>query len=88
MSKAQDKVVFVCQECGKESLKWLGRCPDCQQWNTFVEMTVRAEPALAVRAPAPTHAGPPRAVAKAAVAPARMHVGHVPNSSRRWVSIR
>ncbi len=47
MSKAQDRVVFVCQECGKESLKWLGRCPDCQQWNTFVEMTVRAEPALA-----------------------------------------
>jgi DNA repair protein RadA/Sms len=36
-------VVFVCQECGKESLKWLGRCPDCQQWNSFVEMTVRAE---------------------------------------------
>jgi DNA repair protein RadA/Sms len=38
-------VVFVCQECGKESPKWLGRCPDCQQWNTFVEMTVRAEAA-------------------------------------------
>ena len=40
MSKS-DKVAFVCQECGKESLKWLGRCPDCQQWNSFVEMTVR-----------------------------------------------
>ncbi len=47
MSKPSDRVVFVCQECGKESLKWLGRCPDCQQWNSFVEMTVRAEPALA-----------------------------------------
>jgi DNA repair protein RadA/Sms len=47
VSKAQDRVVFVCQECGKESAKWLGRCPDCQQWNTFVETTVRAEPALA-----------------------------------------
>jgi DNA repair protein RadA/Sms len=35
-------VVFVCQECGKESLKWLGRCPDCQQWNSFVEMAVSA----------------------------------------------
>ena len=42
MSKS-DKVVFVCQECGRESPKWLGRCPDCQQWNSFVEMTVRAE---------------------------------------------
>jgi DNA repair protein RadA/Sms len=41
--KASGRVVFVCQECGKESPKWLGRCPDCQQWNSFVEMTVRAE---------------------------------------------
>jgi len=39
--KSSAKVVFVCQECGKESPKWLGRCPDCQQWNTFVEVTVR-----------------------------------------------
>ncbi len=31
------KTVFVCQQCGKESPKWLGRCPDCQEWNTFVE---------------------------------------------------
>jgi DNA repair protein RadA/Sms len=31
------RTVFVCQECGKESPKWLGRCPDCQQWNSFVE---------------------------------------------------
>ena len=39
--KAAAKLVFICQECGKESLKWLGRCPDCQQWNTFAEMTVK-----------------------------------------------
>ena len=37
--------MFVCQECGRESAKWLGRCPDCQQWNTFVEMTVKTSPA-------------------------------------------
>jgi len=42
MSKSQGKVVYMCKECGKESLKWLGRCPDCQQWNSFVEMTVKA----------------------------------------------
>ena len=35
-------MVFVCQECGKESFKWLGRCPDCQQWNTFVETRASA----------------------------------------------
>ncbi|MDP2662997.1 MAG: DNA repair protein RadA [Dehalococcoidia bacterium] len=29
---------FVCQECGNESIKWLGRCPDCGGWSTFVEV--------------------------------------------------
>jgi DNA repair protein RadA/Sms len=43
VSKSSSKVVYVCRECGKESLKWLGRCPECQQWNSFSEMTVRAE---------------------------------------------
>ena len=36
MSKAP-KPVFVCQECGSQSAKWLGRCPDCDAWNSFVE---------------------------------------------------
>ena len=36
MSKAS-KPVFVCQECGSQSSKWLGRCPDCEAWNSFVE---------------------------------------------------
>jgi DNA repair protein RadA/Sms len=36
------RTVFVCQQCGKESLKWLGRCPNCQQWNSFVETTIAA----------------------------------------------
>ena len=31
---------YVCQECGAESIKWLGRCPSCGQWNTLVEETV------------------------------------------------
>jgi DNA repair protein RadA/Sms len=29
--------IFVCQQCGRESIKWLGHCPDCEGWNTFVE---------------------------------------------------
>jgi DNA repair protein RadA/Sms len=33
------KTIYVCQQCGKESLKWLGRCPECQAWNTLVETT-------------------------------------------------
>lgn len=34
---AKQKTKFCCQECGYESLKWLGKCPGCQAWNTFVE---------------------------------------------------
>lgn len=29
--------VFFCRECGHESVKWLGQCPGCHEWNTFVE---------------------------------------------------
>jgi len=29
--------MFFCQECGHESSKWMGQCPSCKQWNTFVE---------------------------------------------------
>ncbi len=35
---AKAKTVFVCNQCGYESGKWNGRCPDCGEWNTFEEM--------------------------------------------------
>ncbi|MFA6246279.1 MAG: DNA repair protein RadA [Mucilaginibacter sp.] len=34
---AKTKIAYFCQSCGYESPKWLGKCPSCQQWNTFVE---------------------------------------------------
>ena len=34
------KTVYFCQECGYESSKWMGQCPGCKAWNTFVEETV------------------------------------------------
>ncbi|MBM4277177.1 MAG: DNA repair protein RadA [Deltaproteobacteria bacterium] len=34
---AKNKTQFVCQSCGYQAPKWLGRCPGCQEWNTFVE---------------------------------------------------
>ena len=37
---AKAKTVFVCSECGYESAKWLGKCPACNQWNTFYEEKV------------------------------------------------
>ncbi|MDE7285450.1 MAG: AAA family ATPase, partial [Lachnospiraceae bacterium] len=40
MAKGKNTVVFFCQECGYESSKWMGQCPGCRQWNTFVEENV------------------------------------------------
>ena len=34
---AKVKIVYACQSCGYQSPKWMGKCPDCNQWNTFVE---------------------------------------------------
>ncbi len=34
---AKNKTTFVCQECGYESPKWLGKCPNCSTWNSLVE---------------------------------------------------
>ncbi len=34
---AKKKTKFVCQSCGYESVKWLGKCPACNEWNTMVE---------------------------------------------------
>lgn len=39
--------VFACTECGAQSPKWLGRCPDCNAWNSFVEETATATQAAA-----------------------------------------
>jgi DNA repair protein RadA/Sms len=42
MSKT--KTAFFCQNCGYETVKWLGQCPSCEQWNTFVEELIQKEP--------------------------------------------
>jgi len=39
----KSRVVFVCGQCGRQSPKWLGKCPGCQQWNTFIEQAVAAK---------------------------------------------
>jgi DNA repair protein RadA/Sms len=43
MAKAST-TVYVCQKCGNQSRKWLGKCPDCGEWNSFVEERARAVP--------------------------------------------
>ena len=37
---AKDKQIFYCKECGNEFSKWLGQCPSCKAWNSFVEEKV------------------------------------------------
>src|SRR5215211_19804 len=37
------KTAYFCQNCGYESAKWLGKCPSCQQWNSFVEEVVQKD---------------------------------------------
>ena len=39
----KDRTVYVCDYCGQESLKWVGKCPSCGKWNTMKEFTVRVE---------------------------------------------
>jgi DNA repair protein RadA/Sms len=40
---AKAKTIFICQSCGYQAPKWLGRCPDCQGWGTLVEELVGEE---------------------------------------------
>ena len=39
MAKGKNTTIFFCQSCGYESSKWMGQCPGCREWNTFVEET-------------------------------------------------
>jgi DNA repair protein RadA/Sms len=40
---AKTKTTFFCQNCGAQSPKWVGKCPACSEWNTFVEEVVQRE---------------------------------------------
>lgn len=43
---AKTKTVYVCSECGQESVKWVGRCPSCGQWNTMRELHLAPDTAV------------------------------------------
>ncbi len=40
MAKGKESFVYYCSECGYESSKWMGQCPGCKSWNTFIEEKV------------------------------------------------
>lgn len=64
----KEKTAYVCESCGYDSPKWIGRCPSCGQWNMFKE--VRLGPASGVR---PAAASLPASVGRPAVRPVRLH---------------
>ena len=49
MKDVKIKTVYICSECEYESPKWLGKCPKCNSWNTFVEDAISVESASAVK---------------------------------------
>ncbi|RLC56854.1 MAG: DNA repair protein RadA [Candidatus Cloacimonadota bacterium] len=38
---AKSKTIFFCQNCGAQSSKWIGKCPSCNEWNTYVEEVIQ-----------------------------------------------
>lgn len=43
MAISKIKTAFFCSNCGYESAKWLGKCPSCQQWNSFIEEVIQKD---------------------------------------------
>ena len=54
---AKDKIAYVCENCGQESPKWIGKCPACGQWNTFKEIKIAADTARQTATHAAAHVG-------------------------------
>jgi DNA repair protein RadA/Sms len=47
--KKNSRIIYCCQACGYQSPKWMGKCPDCGQWDTMVEQSAPSGPAAAAR---------------------------------------
>ncbi|WP_343700358.1 DNA repair protein RadA [Chitinophaga sp.] len=74
------KTAFFCQNCGYESAKWTGKCPACNQWNTFVEEKVQKELPLHRQEWKSTKADQPRA-------PKVVHLDAVEGiEEKRWLT--
>ena len=61
---AKKKTVYVCQDCGYDSAKWLGKCPGCGAWNTMVEETIAPDVAKKGLSLGLGSAVPPQPIAK------------------------
>ena len=54
---AKVRTQYVCQNCGYNSPRYLGRCPNCGEWNTFVEEQVQSSTGAATKAKTTTLTG-------------------------------
>ena len=54
---ARAKSVYVCSACGGQSAQWMGRCPQCEAWNTLVETAAESGPRPGVRSGGRSHQG-------------------------------
>lgn len=58
MAQLKTRTIYTCTQCGYQSPKWLGRCPDCQQWNTLHEEIHKEEKSGTARKSVSTGAAP------------------------------
>ena len=68
----KSKTVYICQSCGHEQAKWSGRCPQCQEWNSFAETTLRSGPSST---PVTSGSSPIRLSSATSPAAARLQTG-------------
>lgn len=59
---AKVKKAFFCQNCGAQSSKWIGKCPSCGEWNTYVEEIIQKEEKGSRRGQKPEHRAHPKKV--------------------------
>jgi DNA repair protein RadA/Sms len=57
---AKSRTIFVCQQCGAQQSRWMGKCPDCGTWDSFVEQVETKQPSGKARESAVVGAGPQR----------------------------
>ena len=70
---AKDKIAYVCSNCGQESQRWMGKCPNCGQWNTFKQIRIAPDSGISAAHEAAQAVGSRRLVQNGASQPVNLH---------------
>lgn len=70
---AKTKTMYVCSSCGADSPKWVGKCPSCGEWNTYVEEIVMKDPVAKRSIPGITESTKARPVLCVTLLPTKKH---------------